>query len=129
MIRMDKKMIGLVLLLLAGISVAIWWFFIREKDEATVSLEDATGMVGNIYGTVSLSAMYEFIDSTTVKHVQMDRPCVTLAWELKTPTTLEISGKGVFTIQPDSIKSSDGTEYIKLDGSVTSYCNLIGKNV
>jgi hypothetical protein len=125
---MDKKMIGLVLLFLAGISVAIWWFFIREK-EAAVSLEDATGMVGNIYGTVSLSAMYEFIDSTTVKHVQMDRPCVTLAWELKTPTTLEISGKGVFTIQPDSIKSSDGTEYIKLDGSVTSYCNLIGKNV
>jgi hypothetical protein len=121
-------MIGLVLLLLAGIGVAIWWFFIREK-EAAVSLEEATGMVGNIYGTVSLSAMYEFIDSTTVKHVQMDRPCVTLAWELKTPTTLEISGKGVFTIQSDSIKSADGTEYIKLSGSVTSYCNLIGKNV
>jgi hypothetical protein len=126
---MDTKMIGLVLLLLAGISVAIWWFFIREKDAAAVSLEEATGMIGKIYGTVSLSAMYEFIDSTTVKHVQMDRPCVTLAWELKTPTTLEISSKGVFTIQSDSIKSSDGTEYIKLTESVTSYCNLIGKNV
>lgn len=124
---MKAMEIAFLLLFLAGISVAIWWFFIREKD--ATSVKSATDMIGNIYGTVSLSAMYEFIDSTTVKHVQMDRPCVTLAWELKTPTTLEISGRGVFTIQSDSIKSSDGTEYIKLSGSVTSYCNLIGKNV
>ena len=124
---MKAMEIAFLLLFLAGISVAIWWFFIREKD--ATSVKSATDMIGKIYGTVSLSAMYEFIDSTTVKHVQMDRPCVTLAWELKTPTTLEISGRGVFTIQSDSIKSSDGTEYIKLSGSVTSYCNLIGKNV
>jgi hypothetical protein len=125
---MKTSTIVLVLLLLSALAGGAWWFFIREKD-STTPVKDTSFMIGNIYGTSNLSTMYEFIDSTTVKYVQSTSPCSLLKWDLKTASTLEIEGKGTFTLQSDSLKSADGEMYTKLTGDITAYCDLIGKNV
>lgn len=127
---MKGSEIAIGLLVLAAIAAVVaWWFFIRPKDENITSVKDVSFMIGKIYGSSNLTSVYEFLDSTTVKLVQDTSPCSYVTWELKTPTTLEISGKGAFTIQTDSLKSADGEIYTKLTGDVSSYCDLIGKNV
>lgn len=117
-----------IFLILVSIAVGVWWFFIREKD-TVVNVEDESFMIGRIYGTSNLSTVYEFLDANTVKHVQDTNPCTLLSWELKTASTLEITGKGVFTIQSDALKSADGKQYIRLTGDISAYCALVGENV
>jgi hypothetical protein len=125
---MKTRDIVLILFAFVGVCFGVWWFFIKDNTENVTPIQDPSFMIGRIYGTSNLSVFFEFLDSTTVKYGEAETPCTILTWELKTKTTLQIAGKGVFTIQSDSLKSADET-YLRLTGDVSIYCDLVGKNV
>jgi hypothetical protein len=127
---METRDIVLIFVVLICLGVGAWWFFIGDKKETVASVQDPSFMIGRIYGTSNLSVFFEFLDSTTVKYGEAETPCTLLQWQLN-PTNksmIQISDKGIFTIQSDSLKSADET-YLRLTGDVSAYCDLVGKNV
>jgi hypothetical protein len=127
---MKTRDIVLILFAFVGVCFGVWWFFIKDNTENVTPIQDPSFMIGRIYGTSNLSVFFEFLDSTTVKYGEAETPCTILQWQLN-PTNksmIQISDKGIFTIQSDSLKSADET-YLRLTGDVSAYCDLVGKNV
>lgn len=120
-----------IVVILAAIATGVWWFYFRTEAVTDAITADPTIMVGKIYGNSNITVMYEFVDSFNVKILQVNNQCSYSTWSMKTSTTIDIVGKGVFTLSADkaSLTSSSGEVFTQFIGDMSMYCELIGKNV
>ncbi len=120
-------MIILIVCLIIAAVVGYWWFYIREQD---FSSKQAIELVGKLYGDSNLTVLYEFGPSSSVRILNTETlDCVFKKWELKSPDLVEIIDVASFKITDKLTRTSDGTVFELLEGSISRYCDLLGKNV
>jgi hypothetical protein len=129
-----KNMIVIVILILLFAAAAGgfgWWWFVLRAQSVPVPDNQSTRLVGKLYGNSNLTSLYEFVDSSSVR-VLSDNGCVYKRWNMTTPELIEIIDVASFRIPSDDSKLTrtvDGEVFVRLVGSVSSYCDLLGKNI
>lgn len=128
---MDEKIIILIVLFAAVAGAFGWWWFVLRAQSVPVPDSQSTRLVGKLYGNSNLTALYEFVDSSSVRVIS-DTGCVYKRWNLTTPNLIEIIDVATFRIPSDDstlTRTIDDEVFVRLVGSVSSYCDLLGKNI